>query len=279
MTQQVPPKHKGFKVIAIASRKGGAGKSSTTINIAQALRICTKRVAIIDADDQQSIRDWEKEVQITKRDIKYGDFFPDVIAEAYTPAALNNIFNALDNDPDWQDAYDYILVDLAGHLNQIREGGLTSDIYDAVLMNADMVIMVNNPDIFTVRSNKEGCKLIEDRIEVLGTKVHLRSLLNNVPTKENSGVRKCINQFAELEKEGKMWKQFNTTIEHSRRVSATLSEGCTAFIPVREKIADSYYALMKEIVDVFGADAPMKSLGERKRMINGLVKKNNFAKD
>lgn len=274
--KSIPLKHKGYKVITLVSRKGGTGKSSSTVNLAQALRICSKRVAIIDADDQQSIVSWENEVKIQKRDVRFGDFFPDVISEAYSAQVIRNIFHAFDNDPEWADAYDYVFIDMAGHLNQIREGGLTTELYDAVLENTDMLIMVNNPDVFSVQSNKVGCELIEERINVLGVNIELRSLLNNVPTKENSGVRKAIADFKELEANKLMWRSFDNQIENSRRVGSSLTEGCTSFIPFREKIADSYYNLATEILESFGNGDNIKTLNERKRQINKLVSRNNF---
>lgn len=280
MTTQPAKKQRKYKVITLVSRKGGTGKSSSIVNIAQSLRICSKRVAIIDADDQQSIRSWEAEVQINKRDVKYGDFFPDVISEGYTAGVITNIFDAFDNDPEWADAYDYVLIDMAGHMNQIREGGLTTELYDAVLQNSDMVIMVNNPDMFCVKSNAVGCEVIEERIEILGLgdQIILRSLLNNLPTKENSGVRKAIQDFRALEQSGKMWPFFNTMIQHSRRVGASITEGCTSFIPIREKIADSYYEVMNEIIDQLGKPQNLKSLSQRKQAINKLVRQSNFVK-
>jgi cellulose biosynthesis protein BcsQ len=264
---------KGFKVITCISRKGGTGKSSSTINLGQAFRILGKNVAIIDADDQQSIAAWEKELKLKKYDTKYGDFFPDVISGANSASAISNIFHALTTDPEWQGSYDYILIDMAGHMSKIREGGSTKELYDAVIKNSDMLIMVNKPEIFCVNSNEIGCELMEERLAALGiNKPHLYSLLNDVPTKKNASIRKSIVDLEELINQDKMWKSFDRVIERSPRVGASLTEGCTSFIPYRESIADSYYELTNEIVKIFEGTVSTRSLVERKNSINKLLK-------
>lgn len=271
-------KHKGFKVITVLSRKGGTGKSSTVANLAQAFRICVKNVLIVDADDQRSIMDWEEIAEANNRMEKYGDFFPEVVA-ADNPTAINQLFDTLDNDIAYKDSCEYVFIDMAGHMNQIREGGLTSELFDAVIKQSDVLIMVNTPDMFSVRSNKEGCALINERLEVLGEtdNVILRSLINNVPTRMDSGTRKSIQEYHELVEEGLFWPFFETQIGYSRRVAASLSEGSTAFIPVKEKCAEWYDSLMREIMDLMGENPKtVKSLKNLKKDINAIVSSENL---
>lgn len=275
-TNSFKQKHKGYRVIAIASRKGGTGKSSTTVNLAQALRICNKNVVIVDADDQHSIVTWEELAHLNNRHEKYGNFYPDVVA-ADNAVALHNFFRNLDENPDFDGVYDYVIIDTAGHLNQIREGGLTSELFNEIIVQSDMLLMTNTPDLFSVESNKEGCKLLNERIELLGENLVLRSLLNNIPTRLDSGSRKSIAQYEELEKSGEFWKFFNTKIYHSRRVAASLNDGSNAFIPQKEVCAEWYDSLMKEIVeDLGGNPQTILTLRDRKKKINDLIRSDNL---
>ena len=51
-------KSKGMKVLAILSRKGGAGKTMFAVNLAVAAQAAGHRVAIVDLDSQASASDW-----------------------------------------------------------------------------------------------------------------------------------------------------------------------------------------------------------------------------
>lgn len=276
ITGNFKQKHQGYKVISLISRKGGSGKSSTCVNLAQAFRICAKKVLVVDADDQGSLVEWEQLAHVNNRMEKYGKFYPDVMA-ADNANALSNLFEVLDGDAAYNGAYDYIFIDMAGHMNQIREGGLTTELYDEVIKQSDILIMVNNPDMFCVRSNKEACKLVDERIKITGGDVITVSLMNDIPSRIDSGARKSMEAYKRLVKEGVFWEFLNTEIGHSRRVAASLSEGNTAFIPVKEKCAEWYDELMRELTNLMGENSKsIKNLKDLKRQINGIVSKENL---
>src|SRR5687767_13095823 len=44
----------GCCVVAVANQKGGVGKTTTTVNLASALRAASQRVLLLDADPQAS---------------------------------------------------------------------------------------------------------------------------------------------------------------------------------------------------------------------------------
>ena len=47
-----------MKIIALLNEKGGAGKSTLALNIATALHRAGRRVVLVDADPQATLRDW-----------------------------------------------------------------------------------------------------------------------------------------------------------------------------------------------------------------------------
>ena len=47
-----------MKTIAILNQKGGSGKTTISINMAEALRRQGKNVVLVDSDPQGSARDW-----------------------------------------------------------------------------------------------------------------------------------------------------------------------------------------------------------------------------
>lgn len=53
-------------IIAVLNTKGGAGKTTLSIHIAQALALSGERVLLIDTDPQGSARDWNAEVDDPK---------------------------------------------------------------------------------------------------------------------------------------------------------------------------------------------------------------------
>ena len=47
-----------MKTIALLNQKGGSGKTTISINMAEALRRQNKNVVLVDSDPQGSARDW-----------------------------------------------------------------------------------------------------------------------------------------------------------------------------------------------------------------------------
>ena len=79
------------KIIAIASQKGGVGKTSTAINLGASLTIFQKKTLIIDMDPQGSI---SETFHINSFDIEYGIY--DIFVKKI-PLALAIIDIGLEN--------------------------------------------------------------------------------------------------------------------------------------------------------------------------------------
>ena len=83
-----------MKIVAMAARKGGCGKSTLTTHLAVAAIQDSKRVAIVDLDPQATVAEWADE---------RGDDPPDVISSQ--PARLSKLLESM------RGAYDLVLID------------------------------------------------------------------------------------------------------------------------------------------------------------------------
>lgn len=83
-----------MKIVAMAARKGGCGKSTITTHLAVAAVQDGKRVAIVDLDPQATVAEWADE---------RGDDPPDVVSSQ--PARLPRIIETMRGN------YDLVLID------------------------------------------------------------------------------------------------------------------------------------------------------------------------
>ncbi len=155
------------KIIAIASQKGGVGKTTTAINLGVSLSIFNKKTLIIDLDPQGSIAET---FQISHHEIPAGllDIFKDKIpvadtiidiglgnfeivtsnirneeeeVELYTYAFnLNMLRNIL---KPYKKLYDYILLDCPPNLGTLTMNGLIA---------ADSVIIPVQCEYYSLKS-------------------------------------------------------------------------------------------------------------------------------
>ncbi len=83
-----------MKIIAMAARKGGVGKSTLTTHLAVAAIQDGKRVAIVDLDPQATVAEWADE---------RGDDPPDVVSSV--PARLGKVLDTM------RGSYDLVVID------------------------------------------------------------------------------------------------------------------------------------------------------------------------
>jgi len=118
-----------MKTIAILSQKGGAGKTTLTINLAVAGGLKNKQTAIIDLDPQASASSWS--------DARLKDI-PAVISAQ--PARLSNVLEAAERE-----GADYVFIDSAPHSESAAL---------AAARAADLIIIPCRPALLDIRAIK-----------------------------------------------------------------------------------------------------------------------------
>lgn len=99
-------------IILVGSQKGGVGKSTTAVNISVALAIKGHDVILVDADRQSSASNWAD-------DRKENPNLPKV----HSTQKYDNIRETL---LDFNDRYDYVIVDAAGRDSRELRTGMTA---------------------------------------------------------------------------------------------------------------------------------------------------------
>ncbi len=115
-------------VIAVASKKGGSGKTTLATNLADALDLAGERVLLLDADPQRSALAWSENAPPESP--------PAVIGVTATLAGPRHV-------PHWRTLYDWVLIDCPP-----RHG----DVFAAALSVADIVLIPTRPSSIDLTS-------------------------------------------------------------------------------------------------------------------------------
>jgi chromosome partitioning protein len=133
-----------MKIIAVLNQKGGSGKTTTSINLAEAIKQTGKSTLIADSDPQGSVRDWNNATN--------GECLPVVGLDR--PSLAKDIENI-------KNGYDYIIIDGAPQL---------SNNMSAAINVADTVIIPVQPSPLDVWACSELVSAIRTKQE-LGSKI------------------------------------------------------------------------------------------------------------
>lgn len=162
--------------IAVASGKGGVGKSTVTINLALALKRLGKRVGVIDADiygfsipDMMGIENKPK-VEKNKifpverfgvKVISMGFFIEDNSPVIWRGPMLGKMFNSFFKEVDWGEL-DYVLIDLPP-----GTGDMAMNIQELIPDCKEIIVTTPHPTAAFVAS-RAGQMAIKAKHELLG---------------------------------------------------------------------------------------------------------------
>lgn len=121
-----------MKIVAMAARKGGSGKSTLTTHLAVAAGQDGLRVAIVDLDPQATVAEWADE---------RGDDPPDVVSSQ--PARLHKILDQMRN------SYDLVLIDTpptTGEADRVAIEGADLVLVPTRVQTADIAAVLRSVD-------------------------------------------------------------------------------------------------------------------------------------
>jgi len=124
-------------VITLASRKGGAGKSTLTAQLAAQAQVAGKRVLVIDADPQGSLKLWHS-------------LRPDILPKLVTPE--RGIDRALAFA--MIDGFDTVFIDTAPSMWVVVQ---------EAIKNSTLVLIPARPGFFDLDAVRETVKVARDR--------------------------------------------------------------------------------------------------------------------
>ena len=249
-----------MKIISIANRKGGVGKTTTTVNIATALSAIEKRVLVIDLDPQGNAT---TSMGISKSKEHYSSYdvfigkcaaqaavlrtnIPrfDMIASAPDLAAAeielvdidHREFVLRDALKEFSGQYDYILIDCPPSLNLITINALVASNSVIVPLQCEFLALEGLADLMkNINAIKHN---FNPELKLQGIVLTMYSRQNNLSKLIAADVRKYFGD-----------KVYQTVIPRSVRIAEAPSFGKPILIYDFKSVgAQAYIALAKEFL-------------------------------